>query len=351
MKSSRRLSKIFRVLLIGISVAFAMFLLQAGSLVIESLPEIGVRTSINDFIDRQKVDQIDDRIRNLKSELELFNIELNALKARDKGVKRQFDLEKDHYKSVLSSRYVTEDDAENKEVGLSRKKLEVERAKLKSIRAAITAIEVKVTNKENEIRGQKLDRQNIYDAAEKIKKDKDKWNTLKAFAVRLAFVIPLLIIAGFLFKKHRKSKYWPFVYGWGYFSLYAFFFELVPYFPSYGGYVRSFVGIILCIIVGRFIIQKLQAYIEQKQLLEKEDESLRRSKLQDKESNLEMAFEKINKKICPSCDRKFVDENNKYCAYCGLCIRKKCSSCNAIQISFNQFCLECGVKQEKGVDG
>lgn len=167
---------------------------------------------------------------------------------------------------------------------------------------------------------------------------------LKAFIIRLAFVLPLLGIAVFLFKRYRDSSYWPFVYGWGYFSLYAFFIELVPYFPNYGGYVRSIVGIVACFLVGRFLINKLQDYLEKKREMEQRDEESRRSSLQNNERNLEASFEKIHKGVCPSCDRKFANPDNKYCVYCGLCIKRECSSCHTLQTSFNQYCLQCGEK-------
>lgn len=162
---------------------------------------------------------------------------------------------------------------------------------------------------------------------------------LRVFGYRLLFTLPLLVVAAWLFRCQRNSRWWPFVWGFVIFSGFTFFVELVPYLPSYGGYVRYTVGIIITVIVGRWGIVGLQHYLERQKAAEGRPESQRR-----KELFYDVAHAFLSKGLCPGCERP-VDLKTTlmdFCPHCGIGLFNSCRVCNTRKSCFARFCQNCG---------
>ena len=161
---------------------------------------------------------------------------------------------------------------------------------------------------------------------------------LRVFLYRLAITLPLLLAGAWLFAKKRHGQYWPFVWGFIFFALFAFFVELVPYLPSYGGYVRYGVGIVLTAVIGRYAIVSLQRYLERQKASEALPEVQRRETLR-----YDNAMARLGKGVCPGCERPvdLKDPKVDFCPHCGIGLFDRCGHCTTRKSAFARFCFSC----------
>jgi predicted RNA-binding Zn-ribbon protein involved in translation (DUF1610 family) len=174
-------------------------------------------------------------------------------------------------------------------------------------------------------------RQAAYDAEQRAER--------KVFLIRLGVTLPLLLVAGWLFRTKRNGTYWPFTWGFIFFALFAFFVELVPYLPSYGGYVRYGVGIVVTVVVGRYAIRWLHAWLARQKEAEAMPDAQRRTTMR-----YDVAMERIAKSVCPSCERKtdYKDEHLAHCPHCGIGLFDRCPACSTRKNAFTRYCFSCG---------
>jgi hypothetical protein len=97
--------------------------------------------------------------------------------------------------------------------------------------------------------------------------------------------------------------------------------ELVPYLPSYGGYVRYVVGIVLTIVIGRYAILGLNNYLEKQKLAESLPNAQRREEL-----SYDLALARLAKNVCPGCERPVELKNTEidFCPHCGIGLHDHC---------------------------
>jgi hypothetical protein len=325
---------------------FAWFLTGLGSTIVGDLPRVEQRQSLEDFMDPQRTPALKESIKTAEraaeeaqAELDQAQLKLQTARADNRAARETFD-------NWLATRSVTQRSEQDDAVLVRTRELDslrqaertafsaVERQQQAALdaRQAQERAQAELRSLQNEARGAFVEAQRAQE--------------LRVFGYRLALTLPLLVLAGYLFKKHRKGSSWPFVWGFIFFALFAFFVELVPYLPSYGGYVRYIVGIVLTVIGGRYAIQALQRYLERQKLAEAQPAQTRQ-----REMDYDQAQARMTKNICPGCERTvdMKDGKTDFCPHCGLCLFDHCGHCSTRKNAFARYCFSCGTSAKEPV--
>lgn len=325
----------------GVSFLFAWALIGLGNSIISDLPKVEKPLYLKDFYEQPLMDTLNEKKETLTNEEVILANERERLVIKKNEAYLRYNTEMESHQSYLTTGRVTET-AKNDPHLLNKVK------ELEALRLAKAEVDKELLAIDESRRLLKLE---MGENSEAIKKGGDEareryqkayqWMTLRVFLYRLAITLPFLLIAGVLYKKQRKSRYWPFVWGFIFFALFAFFVELVPYLPSYGGYVRYGVGALLILVGGSYLIKALNNYLERKRAEEEAPEANRRHALR-----YELVFTRLSKGVCPSCERKIDTQadTSDFCPHCGLHLFEKCENCKTRKSTFTPFCQSCGVK-------
>lgn len=322
-----------------VAFVFAWFLIGLGNTVIRDLPKVETDYVLNDFIDQQAAIPIRTEIKTLQTQRREISDQLDQAQLTLDTRRNDYRAARTTFDNWVSTRHVTnqanqDDELIQRTQGLDQLKA-LERDALK---------EVERLNERQLAANQRINKQQtalskLETTAQKTLHTKQQQQDIRVFLYRLALTLPLLLIATWLFKKKRHTPYWPFVWGFIIFAAFAFFVELVPYLPSYGGYVRYLVGIVLTIVIGRQAIISLNRYLEKQRLTEAMPNAERRETL-----SYDTALARLAKNVCPGCERQVDLKNtdNDFCPHCGIGLHDYCGNCNGRKSAFAKFCHKCG---------
>ncbi|SEJ33440.1 hypothetical protein SAMN04244572_03575 [Azotobacter beijerinckii] len=340
MSKAQRLSeKWFRLVLWIIAVVFAGFLIGLGGTLMKNLPLVEESLHSEDFIDRPAAEQAHQAIEQQRR---------LAQEIRDAQDQAQLKLEvarqdslsaRDSLNAWLASRQATQQSSRDAELLQRTAALEKLKIAERAAHAAVEAEQQRLLDaQQSEARAQNRLQELEQQAWERLQGELQR-QELRVFLYRLALTLPFLVVAGWLFARRRKSPWWPFVWGFIFFALFVFFVELVPYLPSYGGYVRHAVGILITVLVGRQAIVALNRYLERQRQAEARPDAERRQEL-----SYDTALARLAKKVCPGCERAVELDNPQidYCPHCGIGLFDHCGQCQQRKSAFARFCHACG---------
>ncbi|MDO5639748.1 MAG: serine endopeptidase [Neisseria sp.] len=344
-KSSRLTEVWFRRGLWLISLIFASFLIGLGGKIIGDLPQADNYKPLEHYLESpQHTELVSEQTALQQADAALGN-ELEQARLALQRARSQINAEQESLDNWLRTRRATGQADNNAEVLRRTQAVDALKQEENRLGAAYQAIQQRQLDN-NQAQSRNQGRLNtLTQAAESAKAADDRRIELRIFLYRLALTLPLLLVGGYLFAKQRKSRWWPFVWGFIFFALFAFFVELVPYLPSYGGYVRYITGIVLVLVIGRYAIGAMNAYLARKQAEEALPAPERRQQM-----DYDAALQRVAKSICPGCERPldYQTPEMDYCPHCRLQLFKTCQGCQSRKSAFNRYCYRCGTADETG---
>lgn len=345
-QSRRRTEKWFNRLLWVIAVIFAGFLIGLGGKIIGDLPLMSEPLYIEQFYQEPQYSEYEKSIREKATERAALSDKSELLNENLSLEKLTYQNNREVFENWLKTRQVTLDPERDQELISRTEHLEAQKDHISQLEGEYTALQLSQKALSSTIAGIRQEINQIEIAGSDAFYQALKTQQLKEFMIRLLLTLPLLVISAYLFAKRRKGRYWPFSWGFIFFSLFAFFFELVPYLPSYGGYVRFGVGIIVTALGGYYAIRGFNRYRERQKAEESVGDSERRKML-----NYSFVLQRIDKSLCPSCERGINYRNPAidFCPHCGITLFKRCHSCHVRKNAFLNYCASCGTKEDNGV--
>lgn len=338
-KSLRLSEKWFRRGLWLVALVFASFLIGLGGTVVGDLPKVEKSLQLDDFLDRVQAERLRESIktagrteRTSNETLAQAQLKLNTARADAMSARENFD-------AWIATRSATQRSEQDPQVIERTQALERLKALERQAQAALeTQDKIALDARQQAAREREQLQAMESDASRRLSAEQRKVE-LRVFLYRLLLTLPLLAVAAWLFVKKRKGTYWPFVWGFIIFAGFAFFVELVPYLPSYGGYVRYIVGILLTAVIGRYAILALNRYLERQRAAEQLPDAQRREEL-----SYDTALARLSKGVCPGCERPVDLKNTSldFCPHCGIGLHDHCKACNARKSTFAKFCHACG---------
>lgn len=339
-KSLRVPAKLFAFAMWAISIVFASFLIGLGGKIVGDLPGVDQQVSIDEFVDPARSAAL--RI----AADSLVRVERSAQDARERAnqtytmAQNAYRSQREAFDNWIATRKATTDPAQDPEVLSRTRTLDTLKAserraqeQVEQLDATLLAVSQAQSANRDAVNALTNEATGRYERAQFVQE-------MRVFAIRLALTLPLLLVAGWLIARKRKSEYWPLARGFVLFALFTFFVELVPYLPSYGGYVRYGVGIIASIVAGVYVIRAMRRYLAQRQQVEQQSEQERRQAL-----SYEEAVRHISSGVCPGCERAIqggVQNPSNFCVHCGLRLFDECSRCHTRRNAFFPYCPSCG---------
>jgi len=325
----------------AVSVIFAGFLIGLGGRIVADLPRLERELRAEDFVAppgaldglRAQVDRETSVVSAAQQD-----VERAGLRAQEAAA--AYSVGQASHQAWIAARTATTDPAQDPEVLRRTREFDELKAREREAQQGVEVLNRQLLDARQRIDSLRQREAELLAAAQGAFDRSRFWQELRVFGARLALTLPLLVLGAWFWAKKRGADYWPLYRGFVLFAVFTFFFELVPYLPSYGGYVRYAVGVVFTAVAGHYVIRAMRRYLARRQAVEQQTEAERRSALGRDE-----AVKKLAAGVCPGCERPVMSTDKapaNFCVHCGLKLFDECGRCGTRKNAFFRYCPACG---------
>lgn len=338
----------FTLVLWLVAVAFAGFLIGLGSLVVGDLPEVEHRYTLEQFLDTGKSQATAAALKQVRRERSDNQQQTDQAQLALDAARSASEAARETFANWLKTRDATQRVDQDPDLVARTQQLDALKAAERTVEERLETLaqaDLDLTQKQSALMADDSEERA---AAQQKLQAAESTQELRVFGYRLAVTLPLLILAGWLLLKRRNTRNWPFVWGFALAAAFAFFVELVPYLPSYGGYVHYGVGVVVTLVGGRAAINALHGYRERQRIAEARPDEERRTEIATDQALLRLA-----KKVCPGCERPIdvASPDANFCPHCGIGLFERCPACDHRKSTFERFCSACGSRGRGAAPG
>lgn len=354
-KSLRVPANLFSLAMWAVSVVFAGFLIGLGSSLVADLPRIESALTREQFADAAALAQARSEVERQAERERMARENRRVAQAENTSAANEYQAAREAFDNWLASRQVTGDPAQDPQVLQRTQALDALRAAQARTQARLDGLGRDEADASVERERARARVARVIEAGDDAFRAARLRQELRVFGSRLALTLPLLAVAGWMVARKRQSDYWPLFRGFVVFAAFTFFVELVPYLPSYGGYVRSLVGIVITVLAGHYVIKAMRRYLARREEAAAKTEAERRQSL-----SYEDALKKLGGGVCPGCERPVMAatppvgktdaaapggaalRETNFCVHCGMKLFDRCPGCDTRKNAFFHYCPSCG---------